>query len=210
MPKDALPEKLDDAEEWKGTDWDNKFQRWLLPLKGLFAFGPRARQRLTFAVVPFPFIFYFPIKMFLTWKFGWMESGWWYLWPVLPIPVLAKWRTFPIVLFALFGKGEVRWESTDGQKQGRSESRLFIFEDGFTNKDDGTPMYMSVIQYWSKWSICLYWPLHFVCHYYFKEPPVYPDHPVDDHKMIFHRQGARRDADIVTWFWTWFTGATFN
>lgn len=44
MPWSALPEQLRSAEAWKGTDWDNPFQRWLLRFKGWFAFGWRASE----------------------------------------------------------------------------------------------------------------------------------------------------------------------
>lgn len=44
MPKSALPERLQDPAAWKGTDDDNKWMRWRIPLKGLFAYGPRAKE----------------------------------------------------------------------------------------------------------------------------------------------------------------------
>jgi len=44
MPISALPEYLRTKENWKGTDWDNPFQRWLIPFKGWLAFGPRATE----------------------------------------------------------------------------------------------------------------------------------------------------------------------
>jgi len=42
MPWSALPEHLNSPEKWKGTDWDNPVQRWMLKYKGWLAFGPRA------------------------------------------------------------------------------------------------------------------------------------------------------------------------
>ena len=45
MPWSALPEHIDEPEEWKDTDWDNPLQRWMLKIKGWFAYGPRATER---------------------------------------------------------------------------------------------------------------------------------------------------------------------
>ncbi len=44
MPNSALPPHLLVRENWVGTDWDTKWQRWMLDFKGLFAYGPRAKQ----------------------------------------------------------------------------------------------------------------------------------------------------------------------
>jgi hypothetical protein len=44
MPWSALPPHLNSPEKWKGTDWDNRWQRWLLKYKGWVAFGPRAAE----------------------------------------------------------------------------------------------------------------------------------------------------------------------
>jgi len=44
MPWSALPEHINDPEEWEGTDWDNRWQRWMLQIKGWFAYGPRAKE----------------------------------------------------------------------------------------------------------------------------------------------------------------------
>lgn len=45
MPKSALPERLQDPANWKGTDDDVWYMRWRIPLKGLFAYGPRATEK---------------------------------------------------------------------------------------------------------------------------------------------------------------------
>lgn len=37
---DAVPEHLDSADKWKGTDWDTWYQRWMLKFHGCFSFGP--------------------------------------------------------------------------------------------------------------------------------------------------------------------------
>lgn len=45
MPWSALPEHLNSPEKWKGTDHDQWWgSRWLLYIKGWFAFGPRAKE----------------------------------------------------------------------------------------------------------------------------------------------------------------------
>jgi hypothetical protein len=44
MPWSALPPHIDNPSEWGGTDWDTRYQRWMLKFKGIFAFGPRATE----------------------------------------------------------------------------------------------------------------------------------------------------------------------
>jgi len=44
VPRSALPSHLDEPSEWRGTDWDNPCQRWMLKFKHWFAFGPRATE----------------------------------------------------------------------------------------------------------------------------------------------------------------------
>lgn len=44
MPKSALPVYLQNDANWKGTDWDTWYQRWMIPLKGWFAYGPHATE----------------------------------------------------------------------------------------------------------------------------------------------------------------------
>lgn len=44
MPKSALPERLLDVDNWKGTDDDVWYMRWRIKLKYLFAYGPRATE----------------------------------------------------------------------------------------------------------------------------------------------------------------------
>lgn len=49
MPWDALPEHINTSEKWSGTDWDNPFQRWLLKIKGIFAYSAVGRSRYWWA-----------------------------------------------------------------------------------------------------------------------------------------------------------------
>lgn len=44
MTKSALPERLQQDSNWVGTDWDTKWQRWMIPFKAVFAYGPRAKE----------------------------------------------------------------------------------------------------------------------------------------------------------------------
>lgn len=148
MPKDALPERLQDPKNWIGTDDDVWYMRWRIPLKGLFAYGPRSNH-------------------------------WW-----------AKWREFPLVLFALFGEGQSRWETSGGELAVRSTNKnVFLYSP--------TTVYLSRVQYWCRWSIQLQWPLFFAFHFYFKDTP-YPANT--DGKLVFFYIGAHRDGDKVYWF----------
>jgi hypothetical protein len=181
MTLSALPEHLDEADEWKGTDWDNPWQRWLLKYKHWLAFGPRAKE-------------------------------WW-----------ARWREYPILLFAFVGPGYARWENTDGSFDACEPKRFYFFvrdrrfmpagvATGEPAKDEELKIrcYFSVIQYWAKYHVALQWPLHLSFHYDQNEPPPPKGRPVDDHKMWFFRFGCRRDGDKVYWLFAWFLGRTFN
>ncbi len=87
------------------------------------------------------------------------------------------WREFPIVLVAVFGRGESRWEQSDGLFAVRSvNTPVFMFWP--------MNMYLSTIQYWCDWSVILQWPLYFSFHWYTKNK-----------KVRFFRIGARRNAD---------------
>lgn len=89
----------------------------------------------------------------------------------------AKWREFPIVLFAWFGPGDSRWEESNGLFAVRSTNKPVFFYKPWT-------LYLSVIQYWCDWSIQLQWPLFFAVHWYNKNKKVH-----------YFRIGARRNAD---------------
>ncbi len=130
--------------------------------------------------------------------FGPRATEWW-----------ACWREFPITICAFSGNGYLRWETTDGKKVsiGESQNVLWIMS---AHNPDGDRVYLSAINYWCRWSIQLQWPLFFAIHLYFKDPPSFPNKPIDDRKMIYFRMGARRDADKVYWFPSLFFGLTFN
>lgn len=126
----------------------------------------------------------------------------------------ARWREFPMVLFAVRGRGNWRFEDTDGSSQYKDVegSKSIFFENNLHKHAVGGMQlgYLSTIQYWAKWHIAVQWPFHFTAHVYFKEPPEFQEKPKDDHRMVFVRFGARRDADMVYWFPSLFVGATWN
>ena len=149
----ALPDRLQSAAAWHGTDMDNWFQRWILKnprIHGLFAYGPNDKH--------------------------------WY----------HRWREFPIVLFAFFGGGESRWESSGGELKIRSVNTPIFLAKPNT-------FYLSRIQYWCDWSIQLQWPLFFAFHFYYGRK-----------KVFYMYIGAHRDGDRVYWFPSMFVGLTWK
>lgn len=167
MPKSALPEHINEAKEWKGTDWDTWYQRWMLRFKHWFAYGPRATE-------------------------------WW-----------AKWREFPITLFAAAGKGYWRFESEDWTRD--SSYSYSISTAGMRNLlwEHFEDEYLSAIQYWTKWHVQIQWPFYIGFHLYFDTVPQPYEH-YRGRRVFFFRAGARRDADKVYWFPCIFIGTTWN
>lgn len=100
--------------------------------------------------------------------FGPRASQWW-----------AKWREYPIVLFAYFGKGDARWEESNGAFAVRAPNHTIWFY----NPGNFGPMYLSAIQYWCDWHVQLQWPLFFAFHWKTKT------------RVWYFRIGARRNAD---------------
>ena len=111
--------------------------------------------------------------------FGPRANEWW-----------ARWREWPITLFAAFGEGNSRWEN-DFIALRSLNKPLFFY-----NSEDNR-FYLSRIQFYCKWSIQLQWPLFFACHWYFKDVRYTNE---TDGKLIFFYVGAKRDADKVYWF----------
>lgn len=119
---------------------------------------------------------------------------------------LARWREFPIYLFAIRGEGEWRWELSDGSSDtyfGNSfltmlkkrlwESRNILSPNKY---------YLSRIQRWSRWHLAIQWPFLITFHFYFKasDVPRYRLNFNTDGKQFFFYFGAHRDADKVYWF----------
>lgn len=72
MPWDALPERLQSPEAWKGTDNDTWYARWTLQFQGWFAFGPRAKE--WWANWKFPPRVLFKIGGKGTWRYEWISD----------------------------------------------------------------------------------------------------------------------------------------
>lgn len=134
-----------------------------------------------------------PIQKY--WKHSWFAYGprdkHWY----------HRWRELPIVLFALFGEGQSRWESSGGELAVRSlNTNIYLH---YPNV-----FYLSRIQYWCRWSVQLQWPLFFACHFYFKDE-LTPGTNTDG-KLFFFYIGAHRDADRVYWFPSGYIGLNWK
>ncbi len=103
--------------------------------------------------------------------FGPRSKHWW-----------ARFREWPITVFAMRGKGFFRLEDDTVAVPLESE-RLFCWwnpnEDGF---------YLSRVQYWTKWHIALQWPLFLHGHYGQWQGYI----------------GFKRDADRVYWLSLYF------
>lgn len=183
MPKSALSDRLNDPENWKDTDDDNWLMRWRIPLKGLFAYGPRATE-------------------------------WW-----------AKWREWPITLFAVCGKGGFRvetetWERDSSQDCIYAERILFNEKTLYVETPTTYPDlicyskgYLSRVQYYSRWHFAIQWPFLIQFHFYFKASDV-PEYgkprPPLKNKLFFFYLGAHRDGDKVYWWPSAFIGLTWK
>jgi hypothetical protein len=113
----------------------------------------------------------------------------------------AHWREYPKVLFVRHGKGSLRWESDIG-----NECICPAFESPACGN---VPMYLSAIQYWTKWHFQISWPFFVAFHFYFDEVPTYANR-ADNKRVLYFRFGARRDADRVYWFPSLFLGGSWN
>jgi hypothetical protein len=122
--------------------------------------------------------------------FGPRATEWW-----------AKWRTHPIILFALFGRGSSRWETsqleTGFHLSLRNPAQTILLCDPSAAK-----VYLSRVQYWTRWHVSLQWPLMLTFHVYWRETdvPSYPSKPqaMNVSRMLFVYFG-HRDADDVYW-----------
>ncbi len=135
MPWSALPEHIDEPNEWNGKDDDDHwYTKWRKSIKGWFAFGPRCTEK----------------------------------W--------AKFREFPIMLFAVGSMNQWRFESNDNLWYSGSDNSIML-------ATKWTAFYLSRVQYGKQWHIALQWPLFL--HGHFGEWQFYI--------------GFKRDADRVYW-----------
>lgn len=129
------------------------------------------------------------------WNKAWFAYGprateWW-----------ARWRKWPITLFAIRGKGPYRIETDLDDHKTDDKRVLFWVKPVFC--------YLSAIQYWTKWHVAIQWPLQIQAHYYIDEVPEWPDQ-AGSKRVFYIRLGARRDADMVYWFPSLFIGLQWN
>ena len=183
--KSALPKHLQSWEAWVGKDDDDHwYTRWRKYVKAWSAFGPRSPKGIAFAFILFP--------------------------PFI-IPVLRKWREFPIVLVALSGGGPLRWESTDGSRESIGESQNVAFIKN-AKDPEGQQVFLSRVQLWCRWHIQIQWPLFFCFHFYKNKNDILPlgDKVDRDGKLFMAYWGAKRDADRVFWFVARYIGRNFK
>lgn len=127
-------------------------------------------------------------------SFSWRATEWW-----------ARCREYPIVLFAWFGEGTQRWESSDGEEQ-------LSLPNGLSFLPGPGKVYLSRIQPWSRFAIYLSYPLFFHFHIFWKSKDVmvYP-HKDSDHltiKKYFEIAGGfKRDGDCY-WLTAYIGGKT--
>lgn len=190
LSRSELPEHLDEAKEWKGTDDDVWYMRWRLYVKHWFSFGctpERVKQGFDLGIIFIPGLYVLP---FTIWFTGW---SWWYLFPVCLCPMLKRWRRYPITLFGIRGRGAWRCE-TDG-KEDTLWDRKFVF---FKNFETG---YLSRVQYWCRWHFKIDWPFMVGFHLYWKDEDVLKARERNnvDGKYFGGYRGFHRDADILYW-----------
>jgi len=130
------------------------------------------------------------------WRRSWFAYGprateWW-----------AKWREWPITVFAIRGKGTFRFEDDVRDFSFGYSLRTLRW---WAHKDE----YLSAIQYWSKWGFQLQWPFFIAFHYYLDDVPQEPEKG-GARRVFYFRFGARRDADKVYWSPSFFIGLTWN
>lgn len=120
-----------------------------------------------------------------TWfAFSYRCTEWW-----------ARWRRFPMVLLAVRGKGEWRWEDTATESCG---GRQFIVN--YQPYD----YYLSRIQYYTRWHFAVQWPLMVSFHFYPKAKNVPTSFKLQlelDGKLWF-AYWNHFDADLVYWMVT--------
>ena len=101
-----------------------------------------------------------------------------------------RWREMPTEVFVLRGKGDLRWENTDGSKVFNMFS--------FPNEE---PNYLSRIQPWTRWHIALMWPLgiHWSIIWHKKDVAKYPKYQsvFGIKKMFAGYMGWVRDSDKI-------------
>lgn len=208
MPKCALNEDTNDPSDWEGTDDDNLWMRWRIKCKGWFAFANRCPAGVTVTLIFFPLLYSLP---FTIWFTGW---SWWYLFPVLVIPVARKWRLMPTTIIAIRGKGAWRLENTDSKFIVPNElSPTMLFPRLETTVAGAmTPFYLSRVQRWCRWHLAIQWPFLIQGHFYLKVadvPTPATEHDTDG-QLVNGYRGWHRDEDQIYWGDGAFFGTVFK
>lgn len=119
----------------------------------------------------------------------------------------ARWRTTPVTILAMGGKGPWRGENDKEERAGNEIPFWFGWY-------DTSPWYVSRVQYWKRWHFMVQWPLSVTFHVYWRaeDVPVYPNRPKDTtiKDMVFLYGPIHRDADVVYWLLSFFPGGAWK
>lgn len=131
--------------------------------------------------------------------FGPRSNYWW-----------ARWRSTPLTIFAIHGKGPFRLER-DGHPDAALDEAPGRFRTlWMAGSNTENAYYFSRVQYWTRWHFAVQWPFQITFHAYWraKDVPNYPDRPRDlTIKDVFFVYGPiHRDADKVYWIGSFFIG----
>lgn len=182
MPRSALNERLNDPANWKGTDDDNWFMRWRIPLKGLFAYGPRATQwwakwreypKTLLAIRSRQGVFRAETE-------GWeRDSSWDSVW-------------------------DIRWLFNDDVYAYRElEVPIVEYKQGYLSRIQ----YYARWHFQIQWPFMIAFHFYFKA----KDVPKYGEpRPNTDSKLFYFYFGAHRDSDKVYWFPSAFAGLVWK
>jgi hypothetical protein len=189
MPKCALPSNIDEPSEWKGTDDDKVWwMRWRLYCKFWWSFSHRCPKGITGTIIFFPGLYVLPLTIWFT---GW---SWWYMFPLIVLPVLKQWDRFPHTILAIRSKQGAWRIEADGAVD-TLDSRRVIWWTQFNES------YLSRVQYWTRWHFQWAWPFLIAFHWYWKaeDVPAVMERIDTDGKLWFCYRGYHRDGDQVFW-----------
>lgn len=153
------------------------------------------------------------IKLKYLFAYGPRATEWW-----------AKWREFPKTLFAVKADdGYFRIETETWERDSSQECAYdakYLYNENMYHVDNSDPHvdvimpgYLSRVQYYTRWSFQIQWPLMVAFHWY-KSPADVPKYgeprPNTDGKLWFVYFGAHRDGDKVYWFPSAFLGRVWK
>lgn len=126
-----------------------------------------------------------------TWfAFSYRCTEWW-----------ARWRKYPIVLFAIRGKGRFRMEDDKMEIVQWTESNSDVWINYL-----GVENYLSRIQYYTRWHFAVQWPLMFSAHFYPKaeDVPKFGEPVPDLDGKVWFFYWNHFDRDLIYWMVTSF------